>query len=87
MLAAAPIEHQYAVLAGFLLLLAFLFRRKPGALFMMGAGAVAAVAGMSRFVKESGNTINTDASPHTGPILVGALVGLFLYGMFANRSA
>jgi hypothetical protein len=87
MFAAAPVEHQYAVLAGFLLALAFLCRRRPGALFMMAVGAVACGAGMSRFVAEKGNTINTDASPLTGPILVGALLGLFLYFTFSNRTA
>jgi hypothetical protein len=42
---------------------------------------------MTRYVAEEGNTINTDAAAHTGPILVGALVGMVIHFTVAKRSA
>ena len=89
MIAVAPLADQYATLAGMLVALGIiaLLWRGPGALVVMAMCAGACAFGMARYVESEGNTINTDASPHTGPIFVGALLGLFLYFTFSNRTA
>jgi membrane associated rhomboid family serine protease len=88
-IAVASEQAQNTALAGFLALLcivAFLFKR-PAAIITMGVFAFGAFHLMTRYVAEEGNTINTDAAAHTGPILVGALVGLVIHFKVANRSA
>jgi membrane associated rhomboid family serine protease len=89
MIAVASEQAQNATLAGFLAVLclvAFLFKR-PTAIITMGVFAFGAFHLMTRYVAEEGNTINTDAAAHTGPILVGALVGLVIHFTVAKRSA
>jgi hypothetical protein len=88
-IAVASEQAQNTALAGFLALLcvvAFLFKR-PAAIVTMGVFAFGAFHLMTRYVESEGNTINTDAAPHTGPILVGALVGLVIHFKVASRSA
>jgi membrane associated rhomboid family serine protease len=88
-IAVASEQAQNTALAGFLALLclvAFLFKR-PAAIITMGVFAFGAFHLMTRYVESEGNTINTDAAAHTGPILVGALVGLVIHFKVANRSA
>jgi membrane associated rhomboid family serine protease len=88
-IAVASEQAQNTALAGFLALLclvAFLFKR-PAAIVTMGVFAFGAFHLMTRYVESEGNTINTDAAAHTGPILVGALVGLVIHFKVANRSA
>jgi membrane associated rhomboid family serine protease len=75
-----------AVMLAGLCVVAFLFKR-PAAIITMGVFAFGAFHLMTRYVAEEGNTINTDAAAHTGPILVGALVGLVVHFKVANRSA
>jgi membrane associated rhomboid family serine protease len=89
MIAVASEQAQNTALVGFLALLcvvAFLFKR-PAAIITMGVFAFGAFHLMTRYVAEEGNTINTDAAAHTGPILVGALVGLVIHFKVTNRSA
>jgi membrane associated rhomboid family serine protease len=88
-IAVASEQAQNTALAGFLALLclvAFLFKR-PAAIVTMGVFAFGAFHLMTRYVESEGNTINTDAAAHTGPILVGALVGLVIHFTVAKRSA
>jgi membrane associated rhomboid family serine protease len=88
-IAVASEQAQNTALAGFLGLLclvAFLFKR-PAAIITMGVFAFGAFHLMTRYVESEGNTINTDAAAHTGPILVGALVGLVIHFKVAKRSA
>jgi membrane associated rhomboid family serine protease len=89
MIAAASEQAQNATLLGFLAALcvvALVFKR-PAAIITMGVFAFGAFHLMTRYVAEEGNTINTDAAAHTGPILVGALVGLVIHFTVAKRSA
>jgi membrane associated rhomboid family serine protease len=89
MMLAASEQAQNATLAAMLAglcLVAFLFKR-PAAIITMGVFAFGAFHLMTKYVAEEGNTINTDAAAHTGPILVGALVGLVIHFKVANRSA
>jgi hypothetical protein len=88
-IAAASELAQNTTLVGFLAVLcvvAFLFKR-PGAIITMGVFAFGAFHLMTKYVAEEGNTINTDAAAHTGPILVGALVGLAIHVTLAKRWA
>jgi membrane associated rhomboid family serine protease len=88
-IAVASEQAQNTALAGFLALLclvAYLFKR-PAAIITMGVFAFGAFHLMTRYVAEEGNTINTDAAAHTGPILVGALVGMVIHFTVAKRSA
>jgi membrane associated rhomboid family serine protease len=75
-----------AVMLAILCGVALLFKR-PAAIITMGVFAFGAFHLMTRYVESEGNTINTDAAAHTGPILVGALVGLVIHFKVANRSA
>ena len=89
MIAVAPLADQYATLAGMLVALGIiaLLWRGPGALVVMAMCAGACAFGMARYVESEGNTINTDASPITGPVLIGAVLGLALHVKFGKRSA
>jgi membrane associated rhomboid family serine protease len=88
-IAAASEQAQNTTLLGFLAALcvvALVFKR-PAAIITMGVFAFGAFHLMTKYVESEGNTINTDAAAHTGPILFGALVGMALHFTVAKRSA
>jgi len=87
---AAPLAYQYGVLAAILIALALvaLIWRGGGAIVVMALCAGAAAWLMSRFVSAE-NTVAPyqGLSPYTGPILAGALLGLFLHVKLGKRRA
>jgi membrane associated rhomboid family serine protease len=89
-IAVASEQAQNTTLLGYLAALAlvavFVFKR-PAAIITMGVFAFGAFHLMTKYVESEGNTINTDAAAHTGPILFGALVGMALHFTVAKRSA
>jgi membrane associated rhomboid family serine protease len=89
-IAVASEQAQNTTLLGYLAVLGlvavFVFK-KPAAIITMGACAYGAFRLMTEHVAKAGNTINTDAAAHTGPILVGALVGLAIHVTLAKRWA
>ena len=89
MIVAASEQAQNTTLLGMLAALcvvAFLLKR-PAAIITMGVFAFGAFHLMTKYVAEEGNTINTDAAAHTGPILFGALLGMVIHFTVAKRSA